>query len=412
MKKAVMYGAGSIGRGFIAQLFSESAYEVVFIDVNEQLIDEINQEKCYPLRFVRDEDQWEVVVKNVRGVYAQNTERVVQEISECDIMATSVGKNILPLIAHNVAAGLRKRWHDGNFNTLNIIVCENMIKANEYLLQLVENHLDQVEKTNLKDYVGMVETCIGRNVPLMTDELKDGVSLRVVVEDYNELPVDQDTIKGDVPFLKNMCPYSPFGYYIHRKLYMYNMSHAISSFIGQLQGFAYLADAVKQPSIKYISLCALKESAAAIAHEHNESFEQLFEYSQELLYRFGNKLLGITTERVAVDPKRKLSAGDRLMGAAELCLKHGIYPAHISVGIAAGYCYTNKNDLTSIEIQDYIQINGIEKAIFQYSGIGSNHPIYASVLGNYNLLKSEKSLADIIDNIETQRFSKKHEYNT
>ena len=32
--KAVMYGAGSIGRGFIGALFSEIGYEVVFIDVN------------------------------------------------------------------------------------------------------------------------------------------------------------------------------------------------------------------------------------------------------------------------------------------------------------------------------------------------------------------------------------------
>ena len=35
MKKAVMYGGGNIGRGFIAQLFNLSGYEVVFIDVNK-----------------------------------------------------------------------------------------------------------------------------------------------------------------------------------------------------------------------------------------------------------------------------------------------------------------------------------------------------------------------------------------
>jgi len=38
MKKAVIYGAGNIGRGFIGQLFSESGYEVAFIDINMEII--------------------------------------------------------------------------------------------------------------------------------------------------------------------------------------------------------------------------------------------------------------------------------------------------------------------------------------------------------------------------------------
>ena len=46
--KAVMYGAGSIGRGFIGALFSEIGYEVVFIDVNDDVIHLINKEKTYP----------------------------------------------------------------------------------------------------------------------------------------------------------------------------------------------------------------------------------------------------------------------------------------------------------------------------------------------------------------------------
>ncbi len=33
MKKAIMYGGGNIGRGFIGKVFAESGYEVVFLDI-------------------------------------------------------------------------------------------------------------------------------------------------------------------------------------------------------------------------------------------------------------------------------------------------------------------------------------------------------------------------------------------
>jgi len=39
---AVMYGAGNIGRGFIGQLFAQSGYEVIFVDVNAEVVERLN----------------------------------------------------------------------------------------------------------------------------------------------------------------------------------------------------------------------------------------------------------------------------------------------------------------------------------------------------------------------------------
>ena len=39
--KAVIFGAGNIGRGFIAELITEADIEVVFVDINKALIDAI-----------------------------------------------------------------------------------------------------------------------------------------------------------------------------------------------------------------------------------------------------------------------------------------------------------------------------------------------------------------------------------
>ena len=47
MKKAVQFGAGNIGRGFIGALLSQSGYHVVFADVVDAIIDKINEDKTY-----------------------------------------------------------------------------------------------------------------------------------------------------------------------------------------------------------------------------------------------------------------------------------------------------------------------------------------------------------------------------
>ena len=49
MKKAIQFGAGNIGRGFIGGLLSNAGYHVVFADVNEAILNGINNEKQYKI---------------------------------------------------------------------------------------------------------------------------------------------------------------------------------------------------------------------------------------------------------------------------------------------------------------------------------------------------------------------------
>ena len=43
--KAVMYGGGNIGRGFIGTLFSASGFETVFVDVVDAVVNTLNSEQ-------------------------------------------------------------------------------------------------------------------------------------------------------------------------------------------------------------------------------------------------------------------------------------------------------------------------------------------------------------------------------
>ena len=95
MKRAVMYGAGNIGRGFIGLLFSQSGYDVAFLDINMEVIDRLNADRQYPVTIVSNDGNREVTVKNVRGVDSRNADNVIDEILNADVMATAVGVNVL-----------------------------------------------------------------------------------------------------------------------------------------------------------------------------------------------------------------------------------------------------------------------------------------------------------------------------
>ncbi len=335
MKKAIMYGAGNIGRGFIGQLLSQSGYEVVFIDVNLEVVEALNREGQYPIRFVRDSGNEEVIIAPVRAVLGFDAQRVAEEISGADLMATAVGAGMLPEIAENIASGIRHRWKKLGHRSLDIIICENLMGADHYLKDLVMAHMCLKEKETLEKHVGFVAASIGRMVPVSTPEMQEGNLLRVCVEAYDALPVDRGGFRGEIPSIKQLIPYSPFDFYVQRKLYVHNMGHAITAYLGHMHDYLYIWEAIEDSGIKKTVHGAMLESAHAIALEHGVEIRELEAYVEDLVQRFGNHELGDTVTRVGKDLVRKLSPDDRLVGALSLCEKHHMSAENIEKGIAA-----------------------------------------------------------------------------
>ena len=54
MKLAIHFGAGNIGRGFIAPVLQENNYEVVFVDVNKELIEQIKRDIEETQRYLKN----------------------------------------------------------------------------------------------------------------------------------------------------------------------------------------------------------------------------------------------------------------------------------------------------------------------------------------------------------------------
>ncbi len=364
MKKAVIYGAGNIGRGFIAQLFYESGYETTFIDISQDLVRELNSQASYPIKLVSASAETEITIKNVRAVNGLEKKDVALAISQAEIMATAVGGPVLPHIAANIAAGLKLRWQDKTAPPLNIIVCENLIGADRYLRDLVKAKLEP----NLQDLVssraGFIAASVGRMVPVMTKAMQAGNILRIFVEPYCQLPVDQAGFAGQIPAIKNMMPVSPFAFYEQRKLYIHNLGHALLAYLGFVSGQHYIYQAVRDPLLYKITRAGMLASAQALALEHDQSLADLTDHVDDLLLRFNNQRLADTVERVGRDVPRKLAASDRLAGAFDLCLRHRIDPRPILLGMEAALSFARQKENTFIAAdpdlaKDLVRLSGL-----------------------------------------------------
>ncbi|HHY81586.1 MAG TPA: mannitol dehydrogenase [Clostridiales bacterium] len=333
--KAVMYGAGNIGRGFVGALFSQSGYQVTFIDIAEEVVKSLQEKQSYTIRYVSNEGFEDVLVQNITAINGKDTEAVSDAIAECDIMATAVGARVLEFIVPNIAAGLRKRWALGA-KALNIIICENLMHANKVLESMLKALLTDEECKRFDETVGLVEASIGRMVPVQTEEMKDGDPLRVCVERYGFLPVDKAAFKGGIPEIKNMVPFEPFDFYIKRKLYIHNMGHATCAYLGDILGLKYIYEAINTSEVRLLVQNAMIESAMALSRKYDVGLYEILMHINDLIYRFSNAALKDTCQRVGGDPGRKLSPEDRLIGSAALALECGITPAYIAVGAAAG----------------------------------------------------------------------------
>jgi len=334
--KLIQFGAGNIGRSFIGQLFSLAEWEIVFIDIDEKIVNELNKKRCYNVE-IKNEVSETILVENVRGVLVDDYEAVSNEVADADLISTAVGKNALPYIIKPLAFGLKKRQIINKKNALDIIICENIRNASLFFRNLLKNELPP--DYPLDKLVGFVETSIGKMVPIMKEEDKKNDLLLVYAEAYNTLIVDKKGFKGKIPEIPEIEAKENIKAYVDRKLFIHNLGHAVLSYVAFVFGkkYKYIWEAAFDNKICKIAKNAMWESGWALIKEYPYEFNEknIGEHIDDLLSRFKNRGLGDTIYRVGRDLQRKLGPEDRLVGAINICIKQGIIPKNISLGLAS-----------------------------------------------------------------------------
>lgn len=380
MKRAVQFGAGNIGRGFLGQLYFESNYFTVFVDVFPELVNLLNERKCYHIKIIGHSSENIITVKNFTAYHISEREKIIDAIRNADIISTAVGQKGIPEATKVISEGLVARLSEEKVTPLNIIICENLPEPRKTFYELLSQNIPPHLREKFDKNIGLVEASIGRMVPVVAEKEKLEDPLLIKVEEYSELPVDRDGFKGEIPYIKNMKLCSPFYAYVHRKLYIHNLTHAITAYLGALKHYIYIWEAIEDAEIKNIVYRAGMESAQAINKLDKLPIEELINHLEDLLRRYANKNLGDQIARVGKDPIRKLSPGERLVGSANYCIKAGVLPENISLGIASALFYPGDDD-ESQTLKEIRESKGIDFILREVCKISDD-----SIL--FNLIKN------------------------
>lgn len=363
MKNAIQFGAGNIGRGFIGMLLSQAGYHVIFADVNETIIDRLKADKGYTVH-VMDTEVEDVPITNVTGILS-NGDEIVDEIAKADILTTAVGLRVLGFIAPAIAKGIQKRCADGVTAPLNIIACENAIRATSQLKEHVYGKLSDAEKAYCEQYVGFADCSVDRIVPPVRTENP----VDVVVEKYCEWNVEKASLKGEIPNIPGMNLADNLMAYIQRKLFTLNTGHCITAYSGVIAGYDTIDKTIADPQIYELVKGAMTQSGDGLIKKFGFDRDAHYKYIDKIINRFKNPYLQDDVARVGREPLRKLSADDRLVSPLSTAMSYGLPVDLLILGIGAALHYNNPEDAQSVELQEKIAAKGVSGAFAEVSGV-------------------------------------------
>lgn len=380
--KALHFGAGNIGRGFIGKLLADAGMELVFADVNQTVLDALNQRGGYDVHVVGEQER----VEPVSGVSAVNSagQEAIDLIAEVDLITTAVGPTILARIAPSVAKGLVLRHQRGNQQPLNIIACENMVRGTSQFKQHIYDALPEEEKAWVDEHVGFADSAVDRIVPPAAEGSTD--PLEVTVETFSEWIVDKTQFVGEPPQIAGMELTDNLMAFVERKLFTLNTGHAITAYLGKLAGHATIRDAILDPAIRQVVKGAMEESGAVLVKRYGFDPQKHAAYIDKILTRFENPYLKDDVERVGRQPLRKLSAGDRLvkplLGALDFQLPH----ENLIKGIAAALHYRSESDPQAAELVDLLANMGPQGALSHISGLPADSEAVTKAVNAYHAI--------------------------
>jgi mannitol-1-phosphate 5-dehydrogenase len=271
--------------------------------------------------------------------------------------------DILPIISR--ALLLRRELYGDT--PLDFIIAENMRNSDRFIGEKLMRHLPKDYPLN--KLVGLVETSIGKMVPIMSQKDLEDDPLQVFAEPYNTLIVAKKGFKNQLPEVQNLDPKENIKAWVDRKLFIHNLGHATSAYLGFAKHpeAIYIYEVLNDREIFERTRNTMLQSANILMALYPNEFtkDNLEAHADDLLHRFRNKALGDTVFRVGCDLYRKLSPEDRMVAPIKAAIALNKPYDLILEALVSGISFRAKDENANYLPSD--------EAFFKDSESGINH---------------------------------------
>ncbi|WP_019911732.1 mannitol-1-phosphate 5-dehydrogenase [Paenibacillus sp. HW567] len=377
--RAVHFGAGNIGRGFIGPVLSNSGYEVCFVGRNKRKISQLRERGCYPVTLAND-NRDSYIVNNVTALDLADTEKVAKAIAEAEIVTTAVGLSALKDIGGTIAQGIELRLQNSrNIKPLHVFACENGVNSSEKLKSSVYGHMEQEVKALADSFIAFPSVMVDRIVPVQTH--KD--PLEILVEPFSEWVIPRTDMIGSYKEIKGVHYVEKLDPYLERKLFTVNTGHCSAAYFGYLAGYSTIQEAMSDPAIVARVREVLEETGAVLIRRYGFTPQAHAKYIDKILERFRNPNFNDKITRIARSPLRKLSPRDRLVYPAMLAHELGLKTSGLVSAMTSALLFHHSPDPEAMQMQEAIRRYGLSEFLSAHLNIPAEHPLHERIIQEY-----------------------------
>lgn len=386
--KAVILGAGRIGRGFVTQLLTLNHVDITYFDASDAMVEEMNQIGHYTIHVLGHSDL-DLEVDHVKAYPTSDIDQLAACWKESDFIFTACGGKNMPSVGKTIGQAFKKLVTIGGVHLSNIITCENWIDPAKDLEEAILSCLDEKEAKLFKENVGVGESvilCTGTGAP---DPSKVINPIDTWVQNFKYLPIDKDAIKTEIPNWEYIEFVDNFGHLLTQKLYTNNTSCGSVAYLGHLKGLTYMAEAANDVEIEPIMDEIYNEINQALIQGMGIDAESQYAFSKRAKAKYTDRDIVDKLTRIARDPLRKLRPEDRLIGPSKIALSIGVKPTAIALATAAALFYDEPDDESAMKLQQMRKEHGVEYILQNVCQLKPEEELYQMILSSIDELRAK-----------------------